>query len=201
MTKDTIKKLALILLLSVAAFSMFRHVSELKARFTLQDKLAQVRSEMAALTQEKLNLLQELEKEKKLNAQLAARNVKLRAYLGSSKDRITRLFQDNSKTRVEFEETSAKFAVLKAENRVLIDNHKRGYLENEQLKLKLSSVVELKKAIRELKSKKFRNPDSGIGGNQGFLIKGGRSTFEKIKIEVVPVANKGSEASYGASKS
>jgi hypothetical protein len=201
MTKDAIKDLALILLLSVAAFSMFRYVSELKARFRLQDNLAQAQVEMAVLTQEKRNLLQELEKEKELNAQLSARNVKLRAYLGASKDRMTRLFQDNSKNRVEFEETSAKFAVLKAENRALIDNHKRGYLENEQLKLKLSSVVELKKAIRELRSKKFKNSDSGIGGNQGFLIKGGRSTFEKIKIEVVPVAGKGSEVSCGAGKS
>ncbi len=190
MNKDAIKNLGLILLLGIAVFSMVRYVSELKARFRLQDSLTQAQSDVAVLTQEKQNLLQELGKEKKLNEQLAAKNLKLKAYSKASQVRMTRLFRDSSKTQNEFEDKNAKFAILKAENRALIDSHKRSYIENEQFRSKLSSVVELKKAIRELRKKRPKAPGLVIGGNQGFLIKDGRSTLEKIKIEVVPAKTK-----------
>jgi len=190
MNKDTIKNLGLILLLGVAAFSMVRYVTELKARFRLQDHLIQAQSEVTALAQEKQNLLQEIEKEQELNKQLSAKNVNLKLHLKASKNRMARLFQDNSRAQKELEDVSAKFSVLKAENRALIDSHKRRYIENEQFKLKLSSVVELKKAIRELRVKRTQAPGSAAEGNQGFLIRDGRSTLEKIKIEVVPARTK-----------
>jgi len=190
MNKDAIKNLVLILLIGVAVFSMVRYVSELKARFRLQDNLTQTQGDVAVLTQEKQNLLQELGKEKELNEHLAVKNVKLRAYVKASKVRMTRFFQDNSKIQNEFEDINTKFAILKAENKALIDSHKRSYLENEQLKLKLSSVVELKKAIRELRKKRVKVPGLAIEGNQGFLIRDGRSTLEKIKIEVISAKTK-----------
>jgi regulator of replication initiation timing len=190
MNKDTVKNLALILLLGVATFSMIRYVDELKARFRLQDSLTQAQGDVAVLAQEKQNLLQELGKEKMLNEQFVAMNVKLKGYSKASKVRMTRLFQDNFKIKNEFENVNAKFAILKAENMALIDNRKRSYMENEQLKLKLSSVVELKKAIRELRTKRPKVSSLAIEGNQGFLIKNGRNTLEKIKIEVVPARTK-----------
>ncbi|MBU4252143.1 MAG: hypothetical protein KKC39_08075 [Candidatus Omnitrophica bacterium] len=190
MNKDAVKNLAFILLLGIATFSMARYVSELKARFRLQDSLAQVEVKVAALTQEKQNLLQELGKEKELNQQLAAKTVNLKVYLKASENRMSRFFRGNSKTKDELEEINAKFAVLKAENRALIDSRKRSYLENEQFKLKLGSVVELKKAIRELRAKKSKAPELETEGNQGFLIRDGRSTLEKIKIEVIPAPYK-----------
>jgi chromosome segregation ATPase len=177
-------------LLGVTVFSMVRYVSELKARFRLQDSLAQSQGEVAGLTQEKQNLLQELGKEKKFNEQLAAKNSNLRAYLKASKDRMGRLFQDNSRNQNAFEEINSKFAVLKAENRALIDIHKRIYVENEQFKNRLGSVVELKKAIKELKAGKRKVLGLETEGNQGFLIKDGQLTSGKIKIEVVPAKTK-----------
>ena len=134
--------------------------------------------------------MQEMGKEKELNEQLAVKNVNLKAYLKASKDRMRSLFRDNSKTQDELEEINAKFAVLKAENRALIDSHKRSYIENEQFKLKLSSVVELRKAIRELRANKSKAPGLETEGNRGFLIRDGRSTLEKIKIEVIPAKTK-----------
>lgn len=190
MNKDAVKNLAFILLLGIAAFSMVRYVSELKARFRLQDSLIQAEGRVAILIQEKQNLLQELGKEKELNGQLGAKNANLKVYLKASKDRVRRLFRGNSKTQDELAEISAKFAVLKAENRALIDGRKRIYLENEQFKSKLGSVVELKKAIRELRAKKSIGSELETEGNQGFLIKDGRSTLEKIKIEVIPAPYK-----------
>ena len=190
MNKEAIKNLAFILLLGITAFSMIRYVSELKARFRLQDSLIQAQGDVTVLTQERQNLLQELGKEKKLNEQLAAKNVKLKAYSKASKVRMARLFRDNSRTQNEFENINDKFAILKAENRALIGRYKRSYIENEQFKLKLSSVVELKKAIRELRTKKPKASGLAMEGNQGFLIRNGRSTLEKIKIEVIPASYK-----------
>jgi len=185
-----IKNLALILLIGVTAFSMIRYVSELKARFRLQESLMQAQGEVETLTQEKHNLSQELSKEQESNAQLTARNVKLRAYLKASTTRMGGLFRANSKAQNELEAINAKFAILKAENKALIAGHQRSYVENEQLRFKLSSVVELKKAIRELRMNKTEAPNFRTEGNQGFLIRDGRSTLEKIKIEVIPAKTK-----------
>ena len=190
MNKDALKNLVLVLLLGIAVFSMVRYVSELKARFRLQESLIQAQSEAASLSQEKQNLLRELKKEKEFTEQLTAKNVKLKAYSRASKVRLTSLFRDNSKTQNKLEDINTKFAILKAENKALIDSHKRNYLENEQYKLKMNSMVELKKAIRELKVRKAKSSNLEIEGNQGFLLRNGRSTLEKIKIEVVPASYK-----------
>ena len=197
MHKDTLKNLGLILLLGVTVFSMVRYVSELKARFRLQDSLTQTQDEAARLSQQRQNLLQELGKEQEFNQQLVVRSKKLKAYSRASATRMKRFFRDSAITQNELEDISAKFSILKAENRALIDRHKRSYLQNEQLKFKLGSVAELKKAIRELRAQRFQHPDLEIGGNQGFLIKDGRSTSEKIKIEVISAPNKALRGSSG----
>ncbi len=187
MNKETVKNIALILLLSITAFSMVRYVSELKARYRLSDSLAQAQGEIAILTQEKQNLLQELEKEKGLKERLALKNANLKAYLRAGKNRIARLFLDSSRIQNNLEDVSARLSILKVENSVIIDSRKRVYLENEELKAKLGSVVELKKAIRELKARKKKRKAAVLKteGNQGYLIKEGQSTSpDKIKIEV-----------------
>lgn len=190
MNKNTLKNLALILLLAITVFSIFRYVSELKARYRLQDSLTQAQGEIVVLTQEKQNLLQNLEKEKAAKEQLQVKNEGLKEYLKASKKKITRLFQDNARAQEDLEDVSAKFSILKAENRALISSHKRIYLENEEYKLKLSSVVELKKAIKELKSRKRKKPSLEPEGNRGFVIKDGQLTQEKVRIEVIPAQTK-----------
>ncbi|MFA4854550.1 MAG: hypothetical protein WC616_04275 [Candidatus Omnitrophota bacterium] len=154
MNKDAVKNIALILLLGSTVFSLVRYVSELKARYRLQDSLIQAQGEVAVLTQEKQNLLWQMGKEKELKEQLALKNISLKGYLRASKNRIARLFRDN-------ENTSAKFSILKAENRALIDSRKR------------------------------RTPALETEGNRGYLLKQGQSTTRaKIKIEVVPAQTK-----------
>lgn len=198
MNKNTVKNLALILLLAVTIFSMLRYLSELKERYRLADSLALSQDKVATLTQEKQNLLQEIKKEKEINEQLALKNTHLKDYLKAAKIRLTRLFQDNSKTKNELEELDAKFAVLKAENRALIDSHKRLYVEKEEFRMKLNSVVELKKAMKELKSKRRKVSARKIEGNRGFIIKDGQSTSsEKIIIEVIPAPYKSLRDSTG----
>ncbi|MDO9572858.1 MAG: hypothetical protein Q7J37_03145 [Candidatus Omnitrophota bacterium] len=191
MNKDTIKNVALILLLSITVFSMIKYTNELKARYRLQDNLVQVQGEAAALIQEKQKLLQELEKEKELKEQMSQKNANLKLYIKASMNKITQLFQDNSKMQSNLKEVNAKFSISKAENKALIDSRKRIYLQNEEFKATLSSIVELKKAIRELKKRKHNSSFLSMPGNQGYLIKDGQSTTAtKIKIEVVPAKTK-----------
>ena len=191
MNKGVMKNILIILLLSITAFSMIKYLSELRARYRLQGSLVKAQDEITVLAQEKQNLLQELGKEKSLKEQLLLRNAGLKDYLKASRSKIIRLFQDRAKLQVSFEDTSAKFSILKAENRVLIDKRRCIFMENEQFKAKLSSIVELKKAIRELKTKKRKIPEPKNEGNRGFLIKDGQLNIpEKIKIEVVPAQTK-----------
>lgn len=188
MNKGVIKNLALLFLLGVAVFSMARYVVELRAKLALEENLAKAQGDILALNQEKQNLLQELGKEKDFNASLQAKNTALKSYVGASRNRIARLFKESQKTKNELEEVSVKFAVLKAENTALIKSRKQVYLENEQLKFQLGSAQELKKALRALRSKSAQAPDRFYEGNRGFLLRDGRSTVEKVKIEVVPDA-------------
>jgi hypothetical protein len=187
MSKGFLKNMVIILLLSVTIFSIVQYLSELKTRYRLQDTLTQAQTQITALAQSKQNLLQELEKEKELAGQLVLKNTDLKEYLRASKNKITQSFQDNARIQQRLEDTSAKFSILKAENLALIDSRKRIYVENEEFKSKLNSVVELRRAIRELKARKHEASIMETGGNQGFLFKDGQSTaLEKIKIEVIP---------------
>ena len=178
MNKETVKNIALILLAVIAVFSTVRYAGELRLKLTLQNSLLRAQKEVADLTQEKQKLLQELGKEKELSGQLALKNGVLKAYLTAAKERISRLFRDKANA-------NARLSILKAENRVLIDSHKRLYLENERLKATLNSVVELRKAIRELKSRKRGDKSFMKDGNRGYLLRQGKSTSQ-AKIVVMP---------------
>jgi len=191
MNKNMLKNIALVLLVGITAFSMFRYIAELKARYALQDNLAQAQSQIVVMVEEKQNLLQEIGKEKAANEQLTVKNSALKDNLRASKKRMVRFFQDSAKLESEIEDTRARLSVLKAENRALIESRKRIAMQNEQFRLKLSSVVELKKAIRDLKNNKNNTLENEIEGNRGFLIKDGQLTSaQNIKIEVVPAQTK-----------
>lgn len=201
MNKDAVKNIALVLLLGVTIFSMIRYVSELNARYRLQDNLVQFQSQAAIMAQEQQNLLQQIKKEKEIQEELALRNAALKKNLKASKNRITRFFQEEAKVKDELEESQSRLAVLKAENRALIDSHKRLYTENEEFKYKLSTLDQLKKAIKELKTRKRQDVKIPVQGNQGFMIKDGQSTaVEKIKIEVIPAPYKSPVDSTGATQ-
>ena len=99
MNKGAVKNIALILLLVIAVFSLARYVSELKLRLSLQNSLLQAQGEVAQLSQEKQNLLQELRKEKELRGQLELKNRSIKGYLRAVKNRINRLFRENEQLR------------------------------------------------------------------------------------------------------
>ena len=144
--------------------------------------VAYLRENIASLENQKQNLLQDLEKEKKAVQQLNAKNTGLKTYLRAAHKRLNRLFLDLGLAKEQLGKFDLRFSILRAENKALLDERQKLVQENASLKIKLNSVDELKKAIRELKRR------AKIEGNRGFLIKDGQLTTSpaKVKIEVIP---------------
>ena len=178
-----IKNIVLVLFLGITVFSMVKYRIELKARYALQEELSKAQDQITVLANEKQNLLQDLKKEQELKEQLGQKNTALKDNLRASVKRISRLFNDSGKAQAELEEVEGRLSILKAENRALIEGRKKIQTENEQFKIRLGSISELKQVIRDLKEKRRNNSDLALEGNRGFLLKDGRST---VKIEVIP---------------
>ncbi len=191
MGKHLVRNVIFVLLLSIAVFSMFKYWSQLRENSLLQESLTQAQGQVLTLEQEKETLVQGLKQEKASNAQLLKKTTYMKGYLKASKNRMSRFFQDDLKLQKNLEETKSKFSILEAENQSLVESQKRMALENDEFKLKLSSIPELKKAIKELRVKNRKVPIPTVDGNRGFLVKDGQlMTREKIKIEVVPAQTK-----------
>jgi hypothetical protein len=186
MKKDMVKNVIIAFLAGVLALSVLKYISALQEKFELLQNLTKAREEVAALEDQKQNLLADLGKEKEVNAQLNKKNVELKDYLQAGIHRIERAFKDARRAQALLDDASSKIALLKGEKEALILRKDLLTQENEALRLKLSSVEELKKAIRDLKRKQETDlipPE----GNKGFLIKDGQTnTPAKVKIEVVP---------------
>ena len=113
---------------------------------------------------------------------LEAQKISLKEYLRASQKRITRSFVDLKSANKKIELLDSQFNVLKAENSALLEEKQVFVQENDAMKIKLGSIDELKKAIRELKIQ------HRLKGNRGFVIKDGQNTQNtKVKIEVTPV--------------
>ena len=208
MDKSLFKNILIVLLFTIAIFCIIKYVGALKEKYDLLVILNETKAKAEALEKEKQNLTIDLEAEKKLGEKLGAQNTELKENLKASKTRLTKLFSDAAETQNELEDLNTKYSLLKAENTALTQKEKKVFRENETLKVRLSSVLELKKAIRELKkqarrvvgaiiAQKPKHPDENIvEGNRGFLMKDGKyASSAKVKIEVIPVSVKAQEAS------
>ncbi len=196
MNKGLIKNILIVFLFSITIVSVFKFVRSLKERNDLSDKLNKVRNEMVILEKEKQNLLQDIGKEKNISDQLKQRNSELRNYLKAGKIRIGSLFADAEKAAQVIEGLNSRFCLSRIEGEVLQQEKERLLQENESFKVKLSSIIELKKAIREIKGqarkvhverKKQVERKKNIEGNRGYLIKDGKEIYSaNFKIEVIP---------------
>jgi len=206
MNKGLLKNILIVLLLTIAIFCVFKYTQALKERYDLLVVLHQAQAQAEALGKEKQNLLLGLEKEKELQEKLSSENSSLKGNLEALQRRLTKLFRDIRETQNTLEELNSRYSLLKAENTALMEKEKQFLRENENLKLKLGSIAELKKAIREFKKQVRKVVSIAMGqdaralqrvveGNHGFIIKDGKYTYPtKVKIEVTPVAVKDQEA-------
>jgi len=201
--KNNKTALLVALMAGITIFSAYKYIVSIKEKYDLTHQLNDVKTQADALSKEKQNLLQTLEKEKKLNQQLFQENSGLQNSLKLSTEKVNQLENDLTLTQRAVEELNSQATALqventkiKADNAGLQNNLTSISQENENLKVKLSSITELKKAMGELKSqmRKVRHQiqkkidtEQIQEGNRGFVVKQGKSTFPaKVKIEVNP---------------
>ena len=206
MKKERLKNILLVFLLSLTIFSVFKYVYSLREKYDLLNELGQVKEEAASLKSEKQVLVVELGKERELQEQLSQENAVLRENLKVSGEKLAQMDADFAKARETIEHLNSNFALVKAENKALVERKdtlsaqlSQVTGENDALKTRMSSVIELKKAIRELKKQarkvtvaikekvKSVQKARALEGNRGYLVKDGRLTYPaKVRIEVIP---------------
>ncbi len=190
MNKGLLKNILIVLLSTIIIFSIFRYKVLLDEKYALMNNLGEARTQVSNLEKDKQNLLQDIEKRKEAEERLINETSGLKSNLKASRTRMTKLFTANDQTHKALNELNCRFSLLKTENAALKEQQENMAKENEAFRVKLSSIAELKKAIKELK--KHKTP--GIKteeGNQGFVMKDGQPTYPaKVKIEVAPASQK-----------
>ena len=144
--------------------------------------------------------------EKEINSVLNQDITGLKDNLAQSKERMVQIEADFLASQKTVENLNSEFSLVKAENTALRDQVQglqldisQAKAEREQMQQRLSSIAELKKAIKELRQKtrlakrqvqnRVDMKEKMVSGNEGFLIKNGKSIFSgiiKIKVEPLP---------------
>ena len=191
-----LKNIVIVVLISIAAFSAYEYVIVLKEKSDLMSQLAEKRIMINALENEKQKLLISLEKEKTQGQKLTQEKAELRVNLKAGRQRLSKLFSGYSRNQKTLDALNTKISLLKSENSALIGQKNKLALDNEALETKLNSLVELKKAIRELRKQARRvgiqmiqqsQSEKTFEGNQGYIVKDGKPTLpKKVMIEVTP---------------
>jgi chromosome segregation ATPase len=185
------KLILIVFLIGVIIFAIFQYILSLK-------------EQVLVLENEEQALLQTLENERQLKQKLVEENAQLQENLKPSEENLVALDTDLNEAKNKIEELGSHIHLLKAENIAL--REKNASLasgldsvvkEKDNLQAKLSSIVELKKAIKELRRQAYKvgqeikeeiQNDIIMEGNRGFLLKEGKSTYSaKVKIEVKPL--------------
>lgn len=190
MTKEMLKNILVVLLLTLTGFSIFKYAASIKEKEKLLSTLTQVSQRVTILENEKESITEELKKEKEFQLKLTAEIIELKVSLKTSEDKASRLFWELKEAKRIKEESDSQFLLLRDKYTALTEDKERTLQENEGLKTKLSSIVELKKVIRELKKQKRKAPRKA-GGNRGYIfrnvnIKQGQLVSPKFKVEVIP---------------
>ena len=192
------KIILIFFLVGIAIFSVFKYLAALKEKYDLLENLNQVKGQVVTLEQA-------IQKEKELEKALTQENLTLEDELKANTDKLVRLDADLQNSQKTIEQLTAQIALSKAESAALREEKDKLGLELTQvsqerdtLRARLSSIPELKKAIKEVKLqirkakvmvREITKKRGVIEGNCGFLIKNGKPTFPitNIKIEVTPV--------------
>jgi len=194
------KNIAIVFLLAVTIFSIFKFVSTLKEKYALQEALGQAKAQVADLEKQKQKLLQDIEKEKALTEKLSADKAAIKDNLKASLRRMGKLRKDFSNAQGALKEMESRIGLLKAENSALQTEKEKIVQENDTFKARTHSAAELKGALQELRKQAYEvsgkireksDIEKGLEGNRGYVLKEGKLTYApKVKIEVTPAPPK-----------
>lgn len=200
----------LVILGAVAFLILIAYFATLGEKYRLRADLTRVQKRTAILEKEKQKLLQQIEKQKAIQEQLDQEALALSGGKESKEEKVI-IIQPVDDSRYSeahkiIEELNLRLASLKEENQALRDKEVQLNVEianlsqeNSILKARLSSLPELKKAIRDVKLRmrqmsvsirdKIKTEQWITGGNKGYLFKDGKATGPaKVKIEVKPAS-------------
>lgn len=207
MVTEQIKKQGILILIiflaGLALLSLTRYITLQKENRYLYNNLKQIKGQIDSLEVQRQKLLQAMEKQKQENSTI-------KDSLRVSEDKLVKMEADFILAKKTIDDLDTLVSSLKAENLNLKDHSEnlKAQLsqvsqEKDDLEAKFHSVEELKKAIRQIKSKKEHlktvkvkaesprenNAPVTKQGNSGFLIKNNKSTYPaKVIIEVKPAS-------------
>jgi chromosome segregation ATPase len=200
-----IKIIIIAVLAGITVFCAYKYVASVMENNSLSANIRQLNIDVQALEDEKSGLAKDLNREKEINIALNQDVAVLKDNLTQSKERMAELEADFQASQQTIENLDSEFSLVKAENTALRDQVQglqldisQAKVEREQMQQKLSSIAELKKAIKDLRQKtrlakkQIQNRikiKEKILGNDGFLVKNGKSTVPgiiKIKVEPLP---------------
>lgn len=194
-------------LCGATAFSLYEYVSLLSEKSGLQAHIEEAEQELAKLA----TITQE-------RNQFAQDNTLLREQINEKQASLAQFREKLGLSEKALEDMTERLAIARSESLLLAAEADSARLqartaaeERDQLQARLSSIKELKNAIRELKYKarldrrqvrlqllKERPVENGraesvlLVGNGGFLIKNGKPTYpSRINIQVIPTPDKG----------
>ena len=187
-------------------------VSIVHYSFLLQEKtrlsraLEEMNARVSILEKDKAQMVQSLNSGRDALKKLDEDNARLGQTIQAQGENISALTAEVERTNGKLEELNSRYSLLRCENSALRSQLFFVVKEEEKMRLNMTSLPELKKAIRELKKKKthasvlpvihkqrINKVVKGqiLEGNKGFLVRDGKPTFAKtIKIEVVPTPSR-----------
>jgi chromosome segregation ATPase len=199
-------------LIGITIFTVYMYIASLQEKYGMVAALEKMKAEVVSLKDENQTLLVSLGSEKALNNSLTAENAGLKENLKASEEKLAKLGEEFQAALKDIEDLNNEVVALKAEN-VSLANQKETLTlqvaqtaqEKKDLEEKMSSIVELKQMIRDLK-KHVRKTNKEVKtlvkiekvkaaqlremiGNGGYIIKDGKPTFyPRIKIQVEPIS-------------
>ncbi|MFC1657877.1 hypothetical protein ACFL1D_00675 [Candidatus Omnitrophota bacterium] len=176
----------IVFLATAAIFSTAKYIQLAWEKRQLLSNVEQIWNKISFLEQERDGLNQEL-KEKGL----------LEVYLATAEDQVTQINSKLIEAKNTIIELQLGMAELKGEKEKISQEAAMLRSEKAWLERRFHSVRELKKAIKEIKREMhFVKSDvrsrieslATLGGNRGYLVKDGKSTYKKkVNIRVLPV--------------
>jgi chromosome segregation ATPase len=193
------------ILAGITVFSVYKYIASINENNSLSANIRQLNGDLKALEDEKNGLTRDLSREKEINDALNQENSGLKDNLTQNQEKLAQLETDFQASQKTIEGLNSEFSLVQAENTALRDQVQglqldisQAKADKEQMQSRLSSIVELKKAIKELRQKTrlakkqvrerlVIKEKMRLSDNNGFLVKDGRSTLlGTIKIKVEP---------------
>ena len=185
-------------LLGLTIFSVYKYTLSLKERHELLAAIEEANGQAQMLESKNQNLRSELDKGQQSRQKLQLENADLKDALRNNVKQFTHLSRELETTQKQAEIFHNRLIQLQGEKENLNLRLAEVSQEKEGLQAIFHSIPDLKKRIRELKGHIRQSPEAGALqakntgaedtiGNQGYLLKAGKTTVApRIRIEVQP---------------